>query len=188
MRIYFVGSHSVGKTTCARWVSSKYNIPMVPEVARQVMAEMELSLERIRVDSDLINQYQKRVLERQIQAESMAGTEYVSDRAFDCLAYTAEHATNLFDLMSGSALQNYVAEVKLSGTVFFVRPYRSLATVDGVRETPEWDGLVRIDGMIKFMLEMWGVSYTPLCSPSMQERIYTISNVLRSQPECKHDK
>ena len=32
-RIYFVGAHSTGKTTMARWVRDRYGLPMIAEVA-----------------------------------------------------------------------------------------------------------------------------------------------------------
>ena len=33
MRIYFVGSHATGKTTLCRFVSRRYGLPMITEVA-----------------------------------------------------------------------------------------------------------------------------------------------------------
>ena len=42
MKVYLVGSHSSGKSTLARYISQKYNIPMIVEVARQVLSEQEL--------------------------------------------------------------------------------------------------------------------------------------------------
>ena len=44
MRIYFVGSHATGKTTMTRWVSRRYGLPMITEVARSVLAEKMLKL------------------------------------------------------------------------------------------------------------------------------------------------
>ena len=44
MRIYFVGSHATGKTTLCRYVSRRYGLPMISEVARAVLAEMETAL------------------------------------------------------------------------------------------------------------------------------------------------
>ena len=45
MRIYFVGSHATGKTTLCRYVSRRYGLPMISEVARAVLAEMETALD-----------------------------------------------------------------------------------------------------------------------------------------------
>ena len=66
-RIYFVGSHSTGKTTMARYIHEKYNMPMVTEVARTVLAETETEIEKLRTDIDLVNVFQKKIFNRQIQ-------------------------------------------------------------------------------------------------------------------------
>ena len=54
MRIYFVGSHATGKTTMTRYVSRRYGLPMITEVARAVLAELETSLDALRTDVDLV--------------------------------------------------------------------------------------------------------------------------------------
>ena len=56
--------------------------------------------------------------------------------------------------------------------------YRELLADDGVRERLVWEEVVRIDGMVKFMLEMFAVPYIPLESLSMQERVRTVERVL----------
>ena len=66
MRIYFVGSHATGKTTLCRHVSRRYGLPMISEVARAVLAEMETCLDVLRTDMDLVAEYQERVFARQI--------------------------------------------------------------------------------------------------------------------------
>src|SRR6266851_417068 len=100
MRIYFVGSHATGKTTMCRYVSRRYGLPMITEVARAVLAEMESSLDALRTDIELVAEYQRNVFERQIAVEKLEGEGFVSDRAFCNLAYAAEHTTILADLMS----------------------------------------------------------------------------------------
>jgi hypothetical protein len=62
--------------------------------------------------------------------------------------------------------------------MFYVRPNRSIMSNDGVRESVEWDELVRVDGMIKFMLEMWGLRYFSIWPPSMQERARLVDSVM----------
>jgi hypothetical protein len=64
------------------------------------------------------------------------------------------------------------------GLVLFVRPHPSLLKEDGVRAGVSWDSVVRIDGMVKLMLEQHGISYLPLESVSMQERVRAIDFVL----------
>jgi hypothetical protein len=180
MRIYFVGSHATGKTTMARWVSRRYGLPMITEVARGVLAELETNFEQLRTDMDMVADYQRRVFERQIATERLQEKGFVSDRAFDNLAYAAEHTTILGDLMfhdGGDELRRYMEWVN-GGLVFFVRPQRDLLKEDGVREGLDWDSVVRIDGMVKLLLEQYRISYMPIDTPSMQERVRAVEFVL----------
>src|ERR1700674_1599935 len=71
MRIYFVGAPAPGKTTMTRFVSRKWGLPMITEVARAVLAELEASLDHLRTDMDLVAEYQRRVFERQVAVEKL---------------------------------------------------------------------------------------------------------------------
>lgn len=186
MRVYFVGSHATGKTTLCRYVSRRYGLPMITEVARAVLAEMESSLDALRTDMDLVAEYQERVFARQVTVERQHEGRFVSDRAFDNLAYAAEHTTVVADLMHEQRFTDYMRWVS-SGTVFFLRPHPSLLKEDGVRAGVSWDSVVRIDGMIKLMLEHHRVRYLPVESVSMQERVRAVEFVvdLAAQRQAK---
>ena len=176
-RIYLVGAHSTGKTTLARWVRDRYGLPMISEVARGVLAEMEEQLDSIRSNLDVVDRYQRMVFERQLQAEAEHEGPFVSDRAFCNLAYAAHHATVLGNLASDPRLGEYMKSVE-EGIVFFLRPHRELLATDGVRAGVAWEEVVRIDGMVKLMLEMFSVPYIPVESLSMQERVRLLERVL----------
>lgn len=177
MRIYFVGAHATGKTTMTRYVSRKFGLPMITEVARAVLAELETSLDALRTDMDLVAEYQKRVFERQVEVEKLQQTGFVSDRAFDNLAYAGEHTLILADLMAGDTYRSYTEWVS-QGIVFYLRPQRDLIKDDGVRAGLTWDSVLRIDGMIKLMLEQARIPYLPIESGSMQERARAVDFVL----------
>src|SRR5437016_1756833 len=130
MRIYFVGSHATGKTTMCRYISQKYGLPMITEVARAVLAEMETSFDALRTDIDLVAEYQKNVFERQIAVEKLSPDGFVSDRAFCNLAYAAEHTTIVGDLLRDPSFEEYMKWVA-DGIVFFLRPHPSLLKEDG---------------------------------------------------------
>src|SRR6476660_1583710 len=186
MRIYFVGSHATGKTTMTRDVSRKYGLPMISEVARAVLAEMETGLDALRTDMDLVAEYQERVFARQVAVEKLHAGRFVSDRAFDNLAYGAEHTTNAAAMMNDQRFHDYMRWVR-EGIVFFLRPHQSLLKEDGVRAGVSWDSVLRIDGMVKLMLEQHRISYLPIESVSMQERVRAVEFVLgrcglQSQP------
>ncbi len=177
VRIYFVGSHATGKTTLCRYVSRRYGLPMISEVARAVLAEMETDLDALRTDMDLVAEYQERVFARQVAVEQLHDGRFVSDRAFDNLAYVAEHTTNAAAMMNDTRFHDYMKWVR-EGVVFFVRPHQSLLKHDGVRAGVSWDSVLRIDGMVKLMLEQHRISYLPLESVSMQERVRAVEFVL----------
>lgn len=177
MRIYFVGSHATGKTTLCRYVSRRYGLPMITEVARAVLAEMESSLDALRTDMDLVAEYQDRVFGRQVSIERLHQGAFVSDRAFDNLAYAAEHTMVVADLMGDQRFRDYMKWVA-DGTVFFLRPHPSLLKEDGVRAGVSWESVLRIDGMIKLLLEQHRISYLPIESVSMQERVRAVEFVL----------
>jgi nicotinamide riboside kinase len=178
MRIYFVGAHATGKTTMTRYVSRKFGLPMITEVARAVLAELETSLDALRTDMDLVAEYQRRVFERQVQVEKLQQTGFVSDRAFDNLAYAAEHTLVLADLLAGDMYKGYMEWVG-QGLVFYLRPHQELLREDGVRASVTWDSVLRIDGMIKLMLEQSRIPYLPIESASMQERARAVDFVLK---------
>jgi predicted ATPase len=177
VRIYFVGSHATGKTTLCRHVSRRYGLPMISEVARAVLAELETGLDALRTDMDLVAEYQERVFARQVAVERMHQGKFVSDRAFDNLAYVAEHTTNAFAMMNDQRFRDYMAWVA-EGVVFFLRPHPTLVKDDGVRAGTSWDAVLRIDGMVKLMLEQHGIAYLPIESVSMQERVRAVEFVL----------
>ncbi|MBL8859979.1 MAG: ATP-binding protein [Planctomycetes bacterium] len=177
LRIYLVGAHATGKTTLARWIRDNYGLPMISEVARGVLAEMEAQLGGLRSNIDLIDRYQRQVFERQLEAEAAQPGSFVSDRAFCNLAYAGHHATILGDIAGDPRLAGYMKSVR-AGLVFFLRPHRELIVEDGVRAGLEWEEVVRIDGMVKLLLEMFRVPYIPVESLSMQERVRLFERVL----------
>ena len=177
VRIYLVGAHATGKTTLARWIRDHYGLPMISEVARGVLAEMEAQLDALRSNVALVDRYQREVFERQIEAEERQSGSFVSDRAFCNLAYAGHHATVLGESATDPRLATYLESVR-GGVVFFLRPHRELVVTDGVRAGVEWEEVVRIDGMVKLLLELFRIPYIPVASLAMQERVRLIERVL----------
>src|SRR5262249_29585823 len=159
------------------YVSRRFGLPMISEVARAVLAEMETGLDALRTDMDLVAEYQERVFARQVAVEKLHDGKFVSDRAFDNLAYVAEHTTNAAAMMNDQRFLDYMKWVR-EGIVFFLRPHQSLLKDDGVRAGVSWDSVLRIDGMVKLMLEQHRISYLPLESVSMQERVRILEFVI----------
>lgn len=182
MKVYFIGAHSTGKTTCARYVSEQYKLPMITEVARAVLSEKELQLDSLRYNITLVNEYQRAIFYRQV-LEEVKYTDFVSDRSFDCLAYAAQHSRILPELLGTSNLADYLTSLRQPGVfIFFVRPTKATLRADGVRESLTWDGVVAIDAMIKFMLAMWDLPHFQINMDNMQERVRIIDTVLSLKP------
>jgi predicted ATPase len=178
IRIYFVGAHATGKTTLARYVRDRYGLTLISEVARTLLAELEVSLDRLRSNIDLVNHYQLEVFRRQIEAERHAGDAFVSDRAFCNLAYAAHHATVMRELFRDPALEDYMRWVS-GGLVFFVRPHADLIQGDNVRAALRYEDVVLIDGMVKLLLEMYAIPYVMIATLSMQERVRMVDELVR---------
>ena len=178
MRVYFVGAHSTGKTTCARYVSEQFGLPMITEVARAVLSEKELHLDSLRYNMDLVDDYQEAIFFRQL-SEEKKHENFVSDRSFDCLAYAAQHTRILSKLLASDQVEPYITSLKKPDSfIFFVRPSRVTLRADGVRESLTWDGVVAIDAMIKFMLVQWDLPHFQINMDNMQERVQLINSVL----------
>lgn len=182
MRVYFIGAHSTGKTTLARYVQGKHKLPLLTEIARTVLAERELSLDSLRTDLEAVNDYQQTVLYRQF-AEEKKHASFVSDRAFDALAYAGQHSQILTYVIASRECKEYIDSLHSPDVrIFFVRPSRATLKQDGVRESLTWDGIVQIDAMCKFMLEMWKLPYFGISTDSMQERVRLVDSVISLSP------
>lgn len=178
MKVYVCGSHSSGKTTLARYISQTYNLPLLPEVARQILSEQELHLDSLRTDLHVVNNYQTSIFFRQIEQEDKFDS-FVSDRSFDCLAYAAQHSSILPILLKSPELATYIEKIKKSDSVvFFVRPSKATVKQDGIRETITWDGIVAIDAQVKFLCEMFEIKYFQINTDNMQERVRLVDAVL----------
>lgn len=179
MRVYMCGAHASGKSTLCRYVAEKYNLPMIPEVARMILSETELQIDALRSDIGIVNTYQSKVFERQIEEEGRQ-KNFVSDRSLiDCIAYSTQHSTLMPDMMQNVELQNYILSLQKKQTfIFFIRPSQATLKNDGVREHISWDGVIAIDAMIKLLLEIFGIKYFQINTDSMQERVRLIDAVL----------
>lgn len=178
MKIYFAGAHSLGKTTVARHISKKYNLPLITEVARSILAEEETDLKQLRIDLDLVDSYQEKVFEKQINIEN-SYENFVSDRCIDCLAYTAQHSRILNKIFNSDKYTKYVSSLKdKNSIIFYIKPCKETLASDGVREDLNWDGIVSIDSMIKFIFELNNIPHIQINTPNMQERIRLVDSVI----------
>lgn len=178
MRIYLAGSHSSGKTTLAKYISKKYNLPLITEVARSILSEEETNLKQLRSDIDAVNNYQKKIFFRQLDKEKEY-KDFVSDRSIDCLAYTAQHSQVLYSIVESKEYKEYIEKLNQKDSfIFFIRPSKETLFNDGVRENLDWDGVISIDAMIKYIFKQNNINYFQINTSNMQERIDFVDNLL----------
>lgn len=182
MRIYFVGAQSTGKTTIARWTAERYDLPLLTEVVRKLKAEKEYaSLDSLRVDLDQIGAFQAEIFRRQIVSEKGAGKDFVSDRGFDFMIYSAFHTLSVTSFLNTTAFTDYIETLRSpDAIVFYVRPHKELVTADHDRSPLDlrWEEICRIDGAINLALEMLGIPHIPMASLSMRERARMVERVI----------
>lgn len=178
LRIYVCGAHSTGKTTLARHLARELELPLINEVARQVIAEMELSFESLRVDLDRALDYQRKVFQRQLDVEERFPGGFVSDRSFDNIAYAARHCTTISGILDDRA-DEYFRMVRERSLVFYVRPQRECMVNDGFRETVAWDEINRIDGMLDFIFTWQRIPCIGISELNMKDRVRTAMAAVR---------
>ena len=180
IKVYIVGAHGAGKSTLARYISNQYKLPFLPETARMVLSERELQLDTLRYDLDTVDSYQQAVFDRQITEESKHAS-FVSDRCLlDVLAYSSEHSRILPKLLHSKELKQYVETLKKDNPIiFFVKPSKLTLKSDGIREALNWEAVIAIDAIIKFLLEMYELPHFQINVDSMQERVKLIDSILK---------
>lgn len=186
LRIEVVGSHAVGKSVLVRHIAAVYDLPILDEIARIEIAKMGGGFDKLRTDLDAVTRFQRNVFASQLRVGD--GCErYVSDRAFDNIAYAAENAAHgtAAAMWRSAACRRYVRGIadtvrRREGAVFFVRP-GVVPVRDGVRAEGDLDvgGICRIDGMVKLLLELGDVPYVPIATTNFQERAAIVDGVLR---------
>ncbi len=179
-RVYFCGSHRVGKSTLARWVRDTYQVKMVSEMARLELAERETDLASLRVDVEATTNYQRSVFERQIYVEAQIpdNERVVADRSFDNLAYMLQFGTGYGELVNSPVVQSYLKTVRERGLIFFVRPQEKLLKTDDVNKEVDWELVCRIDQTVMVLLHQMELPYVPIESPDQRERQQHLRTVL----------
>jgi len=182
--ILFSGAHTTGKTTLARHVADRYQLPLLSEVVRGVLASRETTLRRLSADLDSMNAFQRAVYERQlIEEQARQGTPFVSDRGPDNLAYAvlqAEWGVGS-DLLNDERTMRYMASLREHAVVFVVEPQEELLTTDGTRHHVDWPTVLRVDGMIRMLLHQHRVPFVPISCLLLSQRMQVVDAVLNGK-------
>lgn len=181
-RVYFVGAQSTGKTTLSSYMARKLQWKYIQEQARVVLSEKGWKLSDLAKNLERAADFQRLLVEKQLaEEEKLQGEDFISDRAFDGLAYAAANTLIASEIKNSLAFQEYLGDFRTFGSItFFVRPHIQLIEQDGVREDADWPSVCRIDGMLEYILESEQIPYIPLESMSLKSRVRTVEGVLHA--------
>ena len=186
MRVYFNGSFCNGKTSLKNWVSKAYGLKMIPEIARTVLAEREITtkeqLAKLRSDTELLYIIQREIIERQYKEESLLGRDFSACRGIDSVAFLIEFCQpkHVLDFTVSPLFRDYVTWLRKDDVVtFLVKPEKSLLSQDALRDS-DWDLSLKIYGCVSTLLRTNGISYHLISDPNMSERQNNISNIISS--------
>lgn len=158
-RIAIVGSFSTGKTTLGNELARKLDLPLLPEVARQVV---ELGF---KLDKDATPETETLIFLRQWHAE-MTHPEFVGDRSLiDVIAYAGwvlEHQEFRKEhYLWEACLDIAQANLRTQYSHVFYLPIEFPIVLDGLRpDDPEFQA--DIDSRMKKILESYAVAHTEL--------------------------
>lgn len=187
LKVWVCGAQCTGKSKLVAHIAKTYQLPVLDEVARIEIAKMgATSFDALRTDLDAVTRFQRNVFTQQLQM-GVGLDRFVSDRAFDNLAYCAESARfgTVADLWESPECRRYIESIAQAvnngdGVVFFVRPGVA-AEQDGTRARGDLDNgsIDRIDGMIKLLLGLGRVQPVDVRGVLFQERATLVDSVLR---------
>jgi dephospho-CoA kinase len=183
MIVRMLGAYGEGKSTLAKRISDVYNLKLLPEFARVILQEYEpaiSSFEQLRLNPDLVNEYQLKVFTKQLEEETKAGDEFVSPRAIDNVIFLARHGSNLDELIKTDMFKKYV-DMMNESINFYLLPHKDLIKDDGVRDT-NYIQAIELSGMVRYILESNGIKYMPIETKSPKDReiiVYGILNMYR---------
>jgi|SRR5882724_9570830 len=132
MRIAIAGASGTGKTTLARAIAEKYDLPLNPVGARSVALEMGFQNP---YDVDAVGkrvEFQKRLFESK-RAWELAHDHFVTDRTYlDNLTYYSLH---MAEHLEADAMDVFVGAMRRYDLVFQLPLSVMQDTGDGVRKT-----------------------------------------------------
>jgi hypothetical protein len=172
----------VGKSTLARHTAAFTGLPVLPSATASAREGLGYTFDDIFTDVGKADTYQSRVFAVQTEMEAAAqATGFVSDRAFDLMAYTARLSRVLPKVAGTEEFKQYMLALRNPrATVFFVRPHEFVqAPRDGRRDQflcPRWQW--GVDGVIEFLLEMHEVPRVTLEGSSLKDKVRTVEAVL----------
>lgn len=172
MRIFLTGAHSTGKTTLATALSERLGLPLLPEVARAVLAKRGLTFP---LPPELVDEVQREIYETQLSVFRSAPEEFISDRYFDCVAYWAVYSQKRGKIWTWVPRFN-----ERNPLIFQLPPRRDLYVADDIRGASPFDDALRIDGALRMLYAERGLPVHHVKALTVDERVDEVLAVVRS--------
>jgi nicotinamide riboside kinase len=174
-RIAIVGSFSTGKTTLAESLARTFELPLLPEVAREVAAL------GFKLDKDATPETETLIFLRQYNNE-LAMSEFVGDRSLiDVMAYAGwvldNQPTRKESALWEECVQLAERRLRTNYSHVFYLPIEFPIVLDGLRpDDPEFQK--EIDGRIVALLKAHDIDYETITG-SVEERLEMTTALLR---------
>lgn len=172
MRIFLTGAHSTGKTTLATALSERLGLPLLPEVARTVLAKRGLTFP---LPPELVDEVQREICQEQLYVFEDALKEFISDRYYDCVAYWAIYGQPR-DLRFYTLMPQFD---EYDSFIFQLPPRRDLYVADDIRGPSPFDDALRIDGALRMLYAERGLPVHHVKALTVEERVEEVLAVVR---------
>lgn len=163
MRIIVTGASGVGKTTLVEMLAPLISLPVIPELGRQICAEMGYKTIGEIPDQE---KFKQKVLEAQVKAEEEANS-FISDRStIDC--WVLWQRWNLSQAMTFDSENYYLtarAQAEKYTHIIYIPPMFP-PSEDGFRWT-DIDYQRQIDRLVRMTLHEW----------NLLDRTYTVQSL-----------
>lgn len=156
-RVFCVGTQGCGTSTLAQRISEEYDLQLIRDSVRTTVGEMDLDIGAARNNLLHLSEFQMRIFLRQRRAElrmimnkeDQSG-EFVSDQAFDNVAYTMQFSPIGQEFLHSKVLEEYMSRLRENSIILYVYPYAPTIRDDGVRPKSDldWGAVMRTDGII----------------------------------------
>ena len=183
-KIALVGTDGTGKSRLAKEISLRYNVPIIPEFAREIAEELGIKdLRKIPVDKTCI--FQNMILERKMNEEAKH-TSFIADRSTcDNMAYYLRWCSNeMHDSYSSTYINICKNNLKIYDKII-VLPWGAIPhEADGFRTSKLYYSY-EIHCLIIGILQDLKVPYTILEETDINERVKYFSRFFE-QPVGKN--
>ncbi|CAM1306705.1 Uncharacterised protein g4439 [Pycnogonum litorale] len=182
LRVYVCGAHSVGKTTLIEKVVGNIKIHYEIEVARKIIYDMSLSIDRRDPfkHPDLFETLQVLFIDEQDRIERInddLNRDYIFDRGLDALAYVKYYLSEecYHRMLNLQSTKNCIRRAKES-LVFVINPTPECIVCDGLRKHPAIGELNELNSTLQQIFSSLEINYRVIDFIDLKRRINLVIN------------